>query len=154
MKKVLIAVTVCTFVSISIAARSFLWQRTTSEMIDIMEPIANAVLNNSIDLRTECDILDLPRGTQRSFGRYLYKGYKRMLKASEYDTDDVQYKKNFLRADRNFMAAHHRMSRFFMRHCEPEDDGSFTNWGLIRGIFYLARKAKFNPVSYKRNVAD
>lgn len=84
----------------------------------------------------------------------MWKGYKRMLKASEHDVDDRQFKSNFLKADRAFMSAHYKLDKFLLKNCESYQDNLYTNQGMIRSTFYYARRARFNPISYKRNVSD
>lgn len=73
---------------VAVNGRTYQWQRMTTPMIDGLSTVINNYLDEDIDLRENCDILELSNSAQKLFGRLLAKGYRYSKKAASYDEDD------------------------------------------------------------------
>lgn len=60
----------------------------TTPMIDGLHSVFDDYLDENIDLRLNCDFLELSNSAQRLFGRLLAKGYRYSKKAASYDEED------------------------------------------------------------------
>ena len=111
-------------------------------------------LDTSFTLVGNCDILEISKSAQRTFGRQMKRAHRFAVKAQEYDEDERQYKRYFTKMDRAIMTAHAGLARHLLKECTGISDPTNSSEGFVRTLYFYATCARTSSRKYRKQVSD